>query len=176
MQARRHAGFFPAGVVRSNARGHAMAYYTKVLQPDERVKYVGKLHWIMYRYAILFGMFAIVAAILSMWLTDDQRFPVLIGSAILVALALIIFVRHLFHQWTTEIVVTDKRIIHKLYFIRRFTEEMNVTKVETVVVEQTILGRILGYGKVTVKGTGATLETLPYVASPLDLRSAIIVG
>jgi hypothetical protein len=53
---------------------------------------------------------------------------------------------------------------------------MNVTKVETVDVLQRFWGRILGYGTVRVIGTGASLETLPYVASPLQLRNAIVVG
>lgn len=53
---------------------------------------------------------------------------------------------------------------------------MNVTKVETVDVLQTFWGRIFGYGTVRAIGTGASLETLPYIASPLQLRSAIIAG
>src|ERR1700722_13485525 len=146
-----------------------MKYYMKVLQPDEHVKYVGKLHWIIYRHSILLAFVAIGAASFSATLSDDQRFLGLIGSAILAILAIVIFLRHLFRQWTTEIVVTDKRIIHKLHFIARLTEEMNVTKVETVVVEQTFWGRILGYGKVIAKGTGQSLEFLDYVASPLQL-------
>ena len=153
-----------------------MKYYMRVIQPDEHVRYIGKLHWIMYRYAILLGIFAIVAAISSMKVSDEQRSAVLIGSAILAVLAVMLFVKHLFRQWTTEIVVTDKRIIYKLHFIARFTEEMNITKVETVIVEQTFWGRILGYGKVIAKGTGQTMEFLDHMASPLELRSSILVG
>jgi hypothetical protein len=73
-------------------------------------------------------------------------------------------------------VVTDKRIIHKDGFIARHTQEMNISKVETVDVVQPFWGRILGYGMVRAVGTGASLETLPYVASPLQLRSSIIAG
>lgn len=153
-----------------------MKYYLKVLQPDEHVKYVGRLHWIMYRYAILLGILAIAAAIFSTTLPENDRSLGLLGAAVLAAIAVIIFVNHLFHQWTTEIVVTDKRIIYKLHFIARWTEEMNITKVETVIVEQSFWGRILGYGRVRAKGTGQTIEFLDHVASPLELRSAILVG
>jgi uncharacterized membrane protein YdbT with pleckstrin-like domain len=72
--------------------------------------------------------------------------------------------------------LTDKRIIYKRGFISRTTQEMNITKVETVDVVQGIWGRILGYGTVGVIGTGASLERIPYVASPLKMRNAIIVG
>jgi uncharacterized membrane protein YdbT with pleckstrin-like domain len=153
-----------------------MAYYTKVLQPGEQVKYVGKLHWIIYRSSILLGLLAIVVAIFSATLDDNQRFAALIGAAILGVLAIMALIKSWFLQWTTETVVTDKRIIHKGGFIARHTQEMNITKVETVDVIQSFWGRILGYGMVRAIGTGASLETLWYIASPLQLRSAIIVG
>jgi len=153
-----------------------MKYYERVIQPDEHIKFIGRLHWVIYKYAILLGILAIAAAIFALKLSDEQRPLALIGSAILAIIAIVIFIRHLFRQWTTEIVVTDKRIIYKLHFIARFTEEMNITKVETVIVEQSFWGRILGYGKVVAKGTGQTMEFLDHVASPLELRSAILVG
>jgi uncharacterized membrane protein YdbT with pleckstrin-like domain len=77
---------------------------------------------------------------------------------------------------TTEIVVTDKRIIHKVGLIARQTEEMNISKIETVEVEQGIFGRIFDYGTVLIIGVGASWEPLKFVASPLELRNAIIVG
>jgi uncharacterized membrane protein YdbT with pleckstrin-like domain len=155
---------------------HAMSYYAKVLQPDERVMYVGHLHWILYGNAIIFGILTVIALGFALSLPQDQRFLALIGSAILGILTIIFVVRAWFHQWITEIVVTDKRIIYKRGFIARNTQEMNITKVETVDVSQGIWGRILGYGTVGVIGTGASLERMQYVASPLQMRNAIIVG
>jgi uncharacterized membrane protein YdbT with pleckstrin-like domain len=153
-----------------------MKYYMKVLQPDERVKYVGKLHWIIYRYSIVLGILTIIVAIYSLSLADKERFFAEIGAAILAVLTVIFFLKSWFLQWTTETVVTDKRVIHKVGFIARHTQEMNITKVETVDVVQPFWGRVLGYGYVRVVGTGASLETLPHVASPLQLRNSIIVG
>ena len=126
--------------------------------------------------ARLLGILAVVLAIFSLSQSEDFKLTALAGAAVVAAVAIIFFLRSWFLQWTTETVVTDKRIIHKLGFIARHTQEMNITKVETVDVFQGFWGRILGYGTVRVVGTGATLETLPYVASPLQLRNAIIVG
>ncbi len=81
-----------------------------------------------------------------------------------------------FVRVTTEIVVTDKRIIHKVGWIARRTEEINITKVETVDVAQGIVGRIFDFGTVLIKGIGGSWEPLRRVASPLQLRNAIIVG
>jgi uncharacterized membrane protein YdbT with pleckstrin-like domain len=153
-----------------------MSYYTKVLQPDETVKYVGSLHWIVYRHAIVLALLAVIVAVFAMKLEENQRYFPMLGAAILGILAVLSMLRSRFLQWTTETVVTDKRVIHKHGFIARHTQEMNITKVETVDVLQNFWGRILGFGTVTIVGTGASLEPLPYVASPLELRNSIIVG
>jgi uncharacterized membrane protein YdbT with pleckstrin-like domain len=153
-----------------------MAYYTKVLQPSENVKYIGGLHWTIYRNAILFGILAVAALIASFSLSGDQAFVAQVVAGLFLLLAVVSFARSWFVRVTTEIVVTDKRIIHKVGWIARRTEEINVTKVETVDVSQGVMGRIFGYGTVLIRGIGGSWEPLRRVASPLELRNAIIVG
>ena len=51
---------------------------------------------------------------------------------------------------------------------------MNMSKVESVTVDQTMLGRLLGYGTVHIRGTGEGIEHLHRIASPLELRNAIV--
>ncbi len=50
---------------------------------------------------------------------------------------------------------------------------MNMDKVESVIVDQSILGRLLGYGSIHVRGTGEGLEDLDYISSPISLRNTI---
>jgi uncharacterized membrane protein YdbT with pleckstrin-like domain len=69
--------------------------------------------------------------------------------------------------------VTNHRVIYKRGFIRRHTVEMNMDKVETVDVDQSLLGRILGFGTIRVLGTGQGIETLNRIGSPILLRNAI---
>jgi uncharacterized membrane protein YdbT with pleckstrin-like domain len=69
--------------------------------------------------------------------------------------------------------VTNRRVIYKKGLIRRQTNEMNMDKVESVKVEQLILGRIFVYGTVTILGTGEGFETLRTIASPIKLRNCI---
>lgn len=153
-----------------------MAYYTKVLQPDEQVRYIGRLHWTMYRHAILLFVLAIVVAGLSFYLDDDRRWLPLAGAALLLLIAVMSFISTWLHRIGVEIVVTDRRIINKRGWIARQTEEMNISKVETVDVAQSIMGRMLDYGTVTAKGTGHSIEFFGRIAEPLQLRNAIIVG
>jgi uncharacterized membrane protein YdbT with pleckstrin-like domain len=154
-----------------------MPYYTKVLQPDETVRVVGRLHWLIYGRAILVLAFAVVLALLSTEFAalGPRRFTMLCGL-VLALLALLMFLSEWVRRRGTEIVVTDRRIIYKRGFISRRTVEMNISKVETVDVEQGLGGRLLDYGTVLIRGTGESLEPLRHVASPLQIRNAITVG
>jgi uncharacterized membrane protein YdbT with pleckstrin-like domain len=151
-----------------------MAYYKKVLQPGENVKYVGKLHWMIYRHAIVFSVLMTAVGLSLVYLDNSIEQGSIL--AILLLLSVMSFLPSWFRRVTTEIVVTDKRIIHKVGWIARRTEEMNMTKVETVDVRQGIVGRIFGFGTVLIIGIGASWEPLVFMASPLELRNAIMVG
>ena len=76
----------------------------------------------------------------------------------------------LIKQSTSEFVITNKRIIIKTGFISRKTLEMNLNKIESVNVDQGIWGRILGYGTITIIGTGGTRESFHDISSPLLFR------
>jgi uncharacterized membrane protein YdbT with pleckstrin-like domain len=71
---------------------------------------------------------------------------------------------------TTEFAVTDKRIIAKTGLISRSTVEMFLDKVESLHVEQTVMGRLFDFGSVTIRGTGATEESFRNISAPLELR------
>jgi hypothetical protein len=73
----------------------------------------------------------------------------------------------------TEIFVTSKRIIMKTGFIAISSLEMNIDKVESVLVNQGLLGRMMDFGTVTVRGVGSGLEPMANVAAPLELRNHI---
>ena len=63
--------------------------------------------------------------------------------------------------------------MHKTGFIQRKTFEMSLDKVESVDVNQSILGRIFDYGDVTIMGVGEGEEDIKTIASPLEFRNAI---
>jgi uncharacterized membrane protein YdbT with pleckstrin-like domain len=69
--------------------------------------------------------------------------------------------------------VTNLRVIYKRGFIERNTVEMNMDKIESVGVTQTIVGRLLDYGSIHIRGTGEGIETLRKMAAPVLLRNCI---
>lgn len=149
-----------------------MSYVQKVLQPGERVVYETKLSWAMY----IPGMLLLLAALVFFAITRMLFGPAIwtdIISLILVAIALFLIGQEWFERFTTEIAITDRRVIFKRGFIRRDTIEMSVEKVESVDVKQSLLGRLFDFGDITVHGTGTGLAPLRNIDSPLDFRSHI---
>ena len=97
---------------------------------------------------------------------------ILLGVLLLpaVGIGLIFLIWAYISYKTTEFAVTDKRIIAKTGLISRNTVEMFLDKVESLNVTQTVPGRILNYGTVTIRGTGSTSEPIKNISGPLDLR------
>jgi uncharacterized membrane protein YdbT with pleckstrin-like domain len=85
------------------------------------------------------------------------------------------FVRAWFRRWTTETDVTNFRVVHKEGFIQRRTFEMNLDKVESVDVTQSIPGRLLNYGDVLIRGVGEGDKDIRMIGSPLQFRNHITV-
>jgi uncharacterized membrane protein YdbT with pleckstrin-like domain len=155
-----------------------MAYYHKVLQPDETVRVVGRLHWSIYMPAIFFAVIAIALAAVGQFVAEQepQKSICLYAAAAVAVVALLAFLSEAIRRHSTEIVVTDRRVIYKRGLLSRFTAEMNISRIETVDVRQSIPGRIFNYGTVVVRGTGAGIEPLRGIGHPIQLRNAITVG
>jgi uncharacterized membrane protein YdbT with pleckstrin-like domain len=149
-------------------------YIDEILQPGERVLYSTNAHWIFYFPAIVAWIVALALFVLS---RQSDVYAVMIvslfGSGLAALAALYWTVKGWFHRFTTETDVTNLRVVHKTGFIKRRTFEMALDKVESVDVDQTILGRILNYGDVTIRGVGEGIETIKTIASPLAFRSSI---
>ena len=150
-----------------------MGYVQKVLQAGETIAYETKIAWTTYLPGLLVLIGAGVVYILIRVLFATPPPYADFVPLIILLLAIVILVRAWFERWTTEIAITDRRIILKRGFIRRDTAEMNMDKVESVDVNQSLFGRLLDYGDVTVRGTGAGLETLRLIDKPLAFRNHV---
>ena len=149
-------------------------YIDDILQPGEKVLYSTNAHWIFYVPAIAAWIVAILLFLLSRQTTTEGIVLLcLAASAVVAIVALYWTLKAWFHRWTTETDVTNLRVVHKTGFIKRRTFEMSLDKVESVDVNQSILGRILNYGDVTILGVGEGKETISTIASPLDFRNFI---
>jgi uncharacterized membrane protein YdbT with pleckstrin-like domain len=154
----------------------AMRYVRRVLQPGETVVYETRLHWLIYLRAILALIicgFLIGGAVHVDGSSQSISLALWIAAAIFALLALSAGLVEFVRRATTELAITDRRVIYKTGLLSRHTLEMNRSKVESVDVNQTVLGRILGYGTIVVRGTGGSLEPMRRMADPLTFRSQI---
>lgn len=136
-----------------------MSYVSEHLGADEKIVHEGKIHWIGYVLpAVLF--------VLALMFSRDS------GSffGILMLSSLGLFVRSLILQKTTELAVTNKRIIAKGGLIERYTVEMQHRQVESIQVYQSMLGRVFDYGNLSIKGTGGGSTPIRFIAAPLEFR------
>ncbi|HYM71559.1 MAG TPA: PH domain-containing protein [Stellaceae bacterium] len=153
-----------------------MSYVGKVLQPGETVVHATRMHPIIFLPALLWLVAAAVLFFIALSLDGDYRLG---GKALAAAAAIFGLYRGVpaLIRWvTTELAVTDRRVIYKAGFISRHTLEINRSKVESVDVDQSLLGRLLGFGTITVRGTGGSLEPIRLVGDPLTFRSSITAG
>ena len=151
-----------------------MSYVNEVMQPDETVRFRTNVHWSVYLKAITA---LVIGLVLLAWYWQDGtgNMILLLAAAAFGVSALILVVPPFLERLGTEIAITDRRIIYKTGLVQRHTVEISMDKVESVDVDQSVLGRIFGYGTVTVRGTGEAAEPLRNVAAPIALRNAVLV-
>lgn len=157
-----------------------MSYAEKHLIAGEQVQYETRLHWIVMLGHVLIALLlaaAGAAMLAAPWksVSDAAAYAPQLrwaGVACLV-LAAIFFLIGLVRRNATEMAVTNRRVIVKTGLANRRTIELLLPRIESVVVEEPAMGRVLGYGTVTVRGTGGTPEVFPQIAHPLQFREQV---
>ncbi|MFI4955740.1 MAG: PH domain-containing protein [Gammaproteobacteria bacterium] len=138
-----------------------MSYVDSTLLPGEKVILKAQIHWIVFAPAVVLW-----AAFLMLYTYSGQG---LVG-VVLVVTALASTAKALMYYYATELAVTDRRVIAKFGFIKRDTYELNVNRVTSLNVDQSVLGRILNYGDVTVVGMGGSAAPILAIVDPLKFR------
>ena len=136
-----------------------MTYINSILEPGEKVRYHTTVSWTTYKAAILLAICALASLLAGASYAEMVNIS-WFAAIVFAVSAIVAFLPAWFRRWTTEIAVTDRRIIFKRGLIRRHTVEMNMQKVESVDVDQTLIGRLFNYGNVTIRGTGSSFEKL----------------
>lgn len=157
-----------------------MSYIPKTLIAGETVLYRAHLHWIVLLWqALIGGVVAVVGVALLIGgvaasrQTDAGGGLAMVGGGLLLLAGAAVLTAGILNRNATEIAVTNKRVLIKTGFFSRKTIEIFLSKIESVVVDETFLGKTLGFGTVTVRGTGGTPEQFDRIASPLEFRRQV---
>ena len=150
-----------------------MSYVREVLQPGEEIRFRTNVHWLVYLPAMVMFVLGIAFAL---WYTAAAKSAPHAPDPVWLKCCAWRPAVHpaWLKRFGTEIAVTDRRVIYKTGLVQRDTTEINMAKIESVDVSQSILGRVFGFGTLTIRGTGETIEALRNIASPLQFRNAIM--
>ncbi len=139
-----------------------MGYIEKNLLPDEAIVYAARLHRMIFWKPVAL----IVLGAIFLWIQT------IIGAGVIL-IGLLALIVPVVDYCSSEFGVTNKRVIIKVGFLRRKTLELLLRHVETIAVDQSVVGRLLDYGSVTLTGTGGIREVFNNIAAPLELRRRI---
>lgn len=145
------------------------AYVQSTLMPGETVVYEAKVHWAVYLKPALV---ALVGAMI-MYRQPAADGGMLFGTIFLAAAA-VLAVQAMIAQATTEMVITNRRVVAKFGFLRRETYEPQLSQLEGAYLDQSVLGRLLDYGDIRVKGTGGGGSPVPFIADPIRFRNTLL--
>jgi len=156
-----------------------VGYIEKNLVPGETVVYRTGCHWIVMLWPLLGGIvlggfgFAFFA---GGWLATRKgasyQGAIVEGAFALFAAAVLIG-GGIIRRAATEVAVSNKRVLIKTGLFSRRSVEVLLPKVESIGVNETLVGRILGYGSVIVRGTGGTFETFDRIRQPSEFRQQV---
>jgi uncharacterized membrane protein YdbT with pleckstrin-like domain len=127
------------------------SYIEGALIQGERVIHQGRVSWWAVWHLLFFGVLLAVIGV----------------GLVMIAMAWI-------RVKSTELAITNKRVIAKFGFITRDTMEISINKVESISVQQTLMGRMLDYGTLIISGTGTSAAPIPSIADPLAFRKAFL--
>lgn len=170
-----------------------MLYVQQSLGPDEELVHVGHFHWVYDIKAYMAIVWGVVISVAVIWGSIfaykqlgyyPQDIPLLMAvknlhpglrifAFIVFILGVLSFAQMMIIKATTEIAITNNRLVFKKGLVARHVGEISIDRIEGVNVLQTFFGRIFNYGRLAVRGMGVGEVVLPSIADPIAFRKAI---
>jgi uncharacterized membrane protein YdbT with pleckstrin-like domain len=154
---------------------YVMGYVEKNLLPSEKIIIKAQVHWAIFiAPVIVIGMILLLAILfLAEYASSKYISNIFCFTAVFFLIGLVPTASSAITYFTTEFALTDQRIIAKTGLLRQRSLELMLTKVESIGVDQPLVGRLLNYGTIVVIGTGGTKEPFSNIADPMSLRQRI---
>jgi uncharacterized membrane protein YdbT with pleckstrin-like domain len=148
-----------------------MSYVKSNLIQGETLIYETGIHWSALFWPFVLGILVIAGGVaFFFWQTFAGRIEM---GTLLIAAAIVFLLYKIVQRGSTEIAVTNRRVIIKTGMAARRSLEIMLPKVESISVEESVWGRMLGYGTVMIHGTGGTPEPFQRIAHPNEFRQHV---
>jgi uncharacterized membrane protein YdbT with pleckstrin-like domain len=145
-----------------------MSYIDRNLLPGEQVVYRTRLHWLLFLAPVLF---TVVVLLPIAWFVANGTWSHY--AWIPMAIAFLILITTYIKRQSSDFAVTNKRVMMKMGVFSTRSIELLLNKIEAIAVNQSFLGRTLGYGDIVITGSGGSRETFLRIQSPLAFRRAV---
>ena len=151
-----------------------MSYIERSLGDGEQIVTRARFHW-LYNLRAWLALIVPVLALISILAFADATVQegMAIFAVALIVVGIVVFFTMMIHKWTTEIGITSQRFVKKTGFIALKTEEVALRNIEGVKVSQGLWGRVFGYGRIRIEGTGDDHVDIPDIDDPVGFRRAI---
>jgi uncharacterized membrane protein YdbT with pleckstrin-like domain len=138
-----------------------MSYFESAKLENEKIIMADSISKPLLKFTVIVGMLIAIGGLISVFKG---------GTMIFLLFSFILFLYVIVLRHSTEYVITDKRILIKTGILSVQSVEINISKIESISVSQTILGRILNYGNLQISGAGNPMVKLEYIDSPLTFK------
>jgi hypothetical protein len=150
-----------------------MSYIDKSLGDGETIIARARFHWLYVTAAWLYLLVPLALLGYAYTQAQTQPDPYTTAAGVLLVVGLLVFLRMMMRKWSTEIGVTSHRFVERYGLVAMRTNEIALPNIEGVRVNQSVLGRLFGYGTVRIEGTGVDSVTTPTIADPVGFVRAI---
>lgn len=145
-----------------------MSYIDRNLIAGERVVYRTRLHWLVFVTPLLFTAIVLLPGAWFLANSSWQSF-----AWVPLALALLVLLPAVVKRQSSDFAVTNKRVMMKAGVFTTRSVELLLNKIEAIAVDQSLAGRLFGYGNIVVTGSGGTREAFSHIQAPLEFRRAV---
>jgi len=152
-----------------------MSYIDSNLLDGEHVVFRTRLHWLLFMVPVLFIVIVLLPAA---WFLGSGTWFLASGTWggyawVPIGLGALMLIATFIKRQSSDFAVTNKRVMMKVGVFHTRSIELLLNKIEAIGVEQTLLGRIFGYGDIVITGSGGTKEAFSKIQSPLEFRRAV---
>ncbi len=159
------------------------SYVESVLLPNERLEFAGQIHWIIFMPGLTSAISGAILCLIKLDFLNRYLHTAIMGEVhnyllytgvALVGSGVLMLGHAYLRMISTELAITNRRVIAKGGFISRVTFEIMLTRVEGANIDQTAWGRLFNFGSIFVHGTGGGVTPIDHVADPMTFKKALM--
>lgn len=139
--------------------------------PSERLVGKARQHWAVFILPLLPFLFCIFTIVLAFKVDNGALYLCLSGFFAL--LGILGFIKVLLIYLTTDLMLTNRRIVSHTGLLQRVQFEILLNQIESISITRPLMGHVFDYGSIVIVGAGGSHQSIPSLTKPERIRRAI---